>query len=101
MSNVNSTGGGRTSSRCFTLHANGTYEFSSETSSSGSVASSASQQSDSGTWTAASTTITSRSSKTGTRTYRLERRNHPKNGDPMLVLDGDAYVTAHQRPSWP
>jgi len=48
MSNVNSSGGGRMSNSCFTLYPNGTYEYYSETSSSGPVASSASQESDSG-----------------------------------------------------
>jgi len=101
MANVSGQGGGRMSNRCFTLREDGTYEYYAESSSSGPVASAASQESDSGTWTATATTITSHSSKTGTKTYKLERRNHPKNGDPMLVLDGDAYVTATKRPSWP
>jgi hypothetical protein len=101
MSNVNNYSGGRMSNRCFTLNADGTYEYYGETSSSGPAASSASQESDAGTWTATATTITPRSSKTGAKTYRLERRNHPKNGDPMLVLDGDAYVTFHKRDPWP
>jgi hypothetical protein len=101
MASVNTGSGGRMSNRCFTLYADGTYEFYAETSSSGPVASSASQESDSGRWTATRTTVTSHSQKTGTNTYRLERRNHPKTGDPMLVLDGDAYVTATQRAPWP
>ncbi|HYN83755.1 MAG TPA: hypothetical protein VER32_00780 [Pyrinomonadaceae bacterium] len=101
MASVNTGSGGRMSNRCFTLNADGTFEYHAETSSGGPVASSASQESDSGRWTATATTITSHSSKTGTNTYRLERRNHPKTGDPMLVLDGDAYVTATQRAPWP
>ena len=101
MANVNTGSGGRISNRCFTLYANGTYEYYGETSSSGPVASSASQESDSGTWTATATTITAHSRSGATNTYRLEKRNHPKTGDPMLVLDGDAYVTYAQRPPWP
>ncbi len=101
MANVNSHAGGRTSNRCFTLYADGTYEYYAETSASGPVASSASQESDSGRWTATATTITAQSPTTGTHTYPLEKRNHPKTGDPMLVLDGDAYVTATQRAPWP
>ena len=100
MSNVNSNSGGRMSNRCFTLYENGTYEYYSETSSSGPVASSASQESDSGTWTATSTTITRNSRSLGTETYSLERRNHPKTGDPMIVFDGDAYVTYSPRRPW-
>lgn len=88
------------SNRCFTLYENGTYEYYSETSSSGPVASSASQESDSGTWTATSTTITRNSRSLGTETYSLERRNHPKTGDAMIVIDGDAYVTYSPRRPW-
>lgn len=100
MANVNTGSGGRMSNRCFTLYENGTYEFYSETSSSGPVASSASQESDSGTWTATATTITRNSRTLGSETYPLEKRNHPKTGDPMLVLDGDAYVTYSPRQPW-
>lgn len=100
MSNVNTGSGGRLSNRCFTLYENGTYEYFSETSSSGPVASSASQESDSGTWTATATTITRNSRTLGLETYPLEKRNHPKTGDPMLVLDGDAYVTYSPRRPW-
>lgn len=100
MSNVNSSGGGRMSNRCFTLYENGTYEFYAETSSSGPVASSASQEYDSGTWSATANTITRNSRSLGTQTYPLEKRNHPKTGDPMLVLDGDAYVTYSPRQPW-
>jgi hypothetical protein len=101
MSNVNSGTGGRISSRCFTLYPNGTYEYYGETSSSGPIASSGSQESDSGTWTTTATTITRNSRTLGTETYSLEKRNHPKNGDPMLVIDGDAYVTYSPRSPWP
>jgi hypothetical protein len=101
MANVNSGTGGRISNRCFTLYPNGTYEYYSETSSSGPIASSASQESDSGTWTATATTITRNSRSLGTETYSLEKRNHPKNGDPMLVIDGDSYVTYSPRSPWP
>ena len=100
MSNVNSTGGGRMSNRCFTLYENGTYEYYAETSSSGPIASSASQESDSGTWSASGGTITANSRSRGTLVFQLEKRNHPKTGDPMLVLDGDAYVTYSPRQPW-
>ena len=35
--------------------------------------------------------------KTG---FPIELRNHPKTGDAMIVVGGDAYVTATQRPPW-
>jgi hypothetical protein len=101
MSNVNAHDGGRMSSdRYFTLYANGTYEYYGETSSSGQYGSMASQESDGGTWSATATSITTDSRKHGMSTYALEKRNHPKTGDAMLVLDGDAYVTFHQRRPW-
>lgn len=100
MSNVYASNGGRMSNRCFTLYENGTYQYYAETSSSGPVASSVTQESDKGRWTATATTITSVSPKTGTNTYRLEKRNHPKTHDPMLVMDGDAYVTYGPRRPW-
>ena len=100
MANVNTGNGGRISNRCFTLYENGTYDYYSETSSSGPVASSASQDSDSGTWTATATTITRNSRTLGSETYTLEKRNHPKTGDPMIIVDGDAYVTYSPRAPW-
>ena len=90
----------RMSNRCFTLAANGTYEFYSETSSSGGNGSSASQEYDSGRWSATATTLTANSNTHGTINYSLQKRNHPKTGDPMLIVDGDAYVTAYQKQPW-
>lgn len=101
QSNVNTGSGGRMSNICFELTADGRYAYQGETSSSGPVASSASQEYDEGTWTATATTITARSRSGRVTTFKLEKRNHPKTGDPMLVLDGDAFVTFYQRPPWP
>jgi hypothetical protein len=99
MSNLTGTNS-RMSSRCFVLYENGTYEYSAETSSSGAIASSASQEYDNGRWSATRTTLTAHSNKHGTITYPIELRNHPKTGDPMIVVDGDAYVTAYQKRPW-
>ncbi len=88
------------SSRCFTLYANGTYEYSAESSSSGTYGGTNSQSYDSGRWTATSTTLTAISNSRGRVVYPIVLRNHPKNGDPMIVVDGDAYVTATQRNPW-
>jgi hypothetical protein len=46
QSNVTASNGGRMSDECFTVHANGTYQYYAETSSSGPNGGSASQQSD-------------------------------------------------------
>lgn len=100
QSSVNTGSGGRMSNICFELTADGRYTYQGETSSSGPAASSASQEYDEGTWTATATTITAHSRGGRVTTYKLEKRNHPKTGDPMLVLDGDAFVTFYQRPPW-
>jgi hypothetical protein len=101
MSNVNASNGGRMSNRCFTLYENGTYDYYSETSSSGQYGGTASQESDSGTWSVSGATLTAQSRAQGRLTFSLEKRNHPKTGDPMLVLDGDAFVTYSPRSPWP
>ncbi len=88
------------SDRCFTLYENGTYEFFSEVSSSGAAGSSVGSNYDTGRWTATRSTITAYSKANGKIVYPIELRNHPKNGDPMIVIDGDAYVTQTQRRSW-
>ena len=88
------------SSRCFVLHANGTYEYSAESSTSGAAGSTAGQSYDTGRWTATTTTLTAYSNSQGKVVYPIELRNHPKTGDPMIVVDGDAYVTAYQKRPW-
>jgi hypothetical protein len=100
MSNVNANNGGRMSNTCFTLYGNGTFDYYSETSSSGPNGGSSSQESDSGTWSFAGGVLTANSRSRGTLTLPLEKRNHPKTGDPMLVLDGDAFVTYSPRAPW-
>ena len=100
MSNVTATGGGRMSNTCFTLYPNGTYEYYSETSSSNPYGGTASQSSDAGTWSVSGSTLIANSNSRGRVVYTLEKRNHPKTGDPMLMVDGDAFVTATQRRPW-
>ena len=100
MSNVQANDGGRMSNTCFTLNGNGAYEYYSETSSSNPNGGTGSQSSDSGRWSATSSSLTAHSNSGETKNYTLEKRNHPKNGDPMLVVDGDAYVTAYQKSPW-
>ncbi len=101
MSNVNANNGGRMSNTCFTLYENGTYDYYSETSSSGTYGGTASQESDSGTWSLSGTMLTANSRSRGLLKFTLEKRNHPKTGDPMLLLDGDAFVTYSPRQPWP
>jgi hypothetical protein len=93
-----------------TLKADGTYEYYSETSGTASgtnmygnqtyAGGMASQSSDRGTWRVKGNTIIANSVKTGIKVYQFEKRNHPKNGDPMIILDGTAYVTYFQKAPW-
>lgn len=101
VANVNATGGGaRTTNQCFTLHPNGRYEYYGETDSYGPNGGATSQGSDAGTWTATATSITARSASGRVTTFQLERRNHPKTNDPMLVLNGQTFVTFYQKAPW-
>jgi hypothetical protein len=100
LANVQSNDGGRMSERCFVLNGDGTYEYFAETSSSNPYGGTNSQDYDAGRWKASPTTITAHSNSGETYNYSLEKRNHPKTGDPMLIVDGDAFVTAYQKQPW-
>lgn len=88
------------SSQCFVLNQNGTYTYSAESSSSGANGSTASQSSDAGRWTATRTTLTVYSNTKGKIVYPIQLRNHPKTGDPMIVVDGSAFVTFYNKRPW-
>ena len=93
------------SSRCVVLNADGTYTFSSESSRSVNTdafsGGTASQGADRGTWYVQGDRIYYNSQTTGQGSYKLEKRNHPKNvNDPMIVIDGESYVTTTSRPPW-
>ena len=89
------------SSRCITLNGNGTYTYAGATDSYNPFGGTGSQAADSGTWTATQSTLTTHSRSGKTTTYRLEKRNHPKNvRDPMIVLDGQTFVTAYNKVPW-
>lgn len=93
------------SSRCITLNENGTYVYAAESSRSVNTnefsGGTSSQANDNGTWYVEGDRIFYHSRVSGAGSYKLEKRNHPQNvNDPMIVLDGDAFVTATQRPPW-
>ena len=93
------------SNKCITLNADGTYLYNSESSRSVNTpdlsGGTSSQGADSGTWYVQGDRIYYNSQTQGQGSYRLEKRNHPKNvGDPMIVLDGEAYVTATLKAPW-
>lgn len=96
-----SNSSGYASNRSLTLHENGTYEYVGESSSSGANGSTAGQSADRGTWRLEGNQIIAQSETEGPLVFTLILRNHPKTGDPMILLDGDAYVTATPRPPWP
>lgn len=102
VTNFSATNGGAyNSSACVVLNGNGTFVYGAETDSYNPNGGVTSQTADSGTWTATANSITANSRlRGGTVTYRLDRRNHPKTGDPMIILDGDAYVTFYQKAPW-
>lgn len=86
---------------CFTLYPNGTYEYSGESSNSNQYGGTASQTTDHGTWRVSGSMIFVNSQLKGPTSYTLEKRNHPKNNDPMLCLDGKCFVTFYQKAPWP
>lgn len=97
--------GGSSSQRCIVLNGNGTYTYNAESSSSVNTSEfaggTASQSGDSGTWWVEGDRIFYNSPTNGQGSYRLEKRNHPKNvNDPMIVLDGQPYVTAYNKAPW-
>ncbi|MGD0776608.1 MAG: hypothetical protein ABSC05_27650 [Candidatus Solibacter sp.] len=88
-------------SRCLTLTGGGSYAFAGETDSHNPKAGANSPAADSGNWTATETSLTTHSLSGKATTYRLERRNHPgKVRDPMIVLDGQAYVSFYTKTPW-
>lgn len=99
-SNFNANVGGSSSSACFELRADGSYVYGSERSSSGAYGGTSGSSSDSGRWTATATAITAHSRSGTVSTYQLQKRNHPKNRDPMLCLDGECYVTYWRKNPW-
>jgi hypothetical protein len=104
--NVTSTNsGGSSADECITLNQDGTYVYYSERSMSVNTnaysGGTNSQNGDRGTWYVQGDRIFYNSQSQGQGSYRLEKRNHPKNvGDPMIVLDGKAFVTATYRQPW-
>lgn len=108
ISNFNANqGGGSQTSRCFELRPDGSYVYDYDSSASaysggnsGLYGGTSSSSHDEGRWSVGAGTLTAQSSSGNTNTYRLEKRNHPKNRDPMICLDGDCYVTYWNKAPW-
>ena len=100
VSIVNAQQGARQSSQCITLQPNGAYTYVGGSDNYNSYGGLTTQSADSGTWTATETTLTAHSRSGKTTVYTLEKRNHPKNKDPMIVLNGQTFVTYYNKPPW-
>jgi hypothetical protein len=99
----NSTGGS-SSENCITLNADGTYEYYGESSRSVNTSTfyggTSTQSVDRGTWSVQGNTIFYNSQTRGKGSYQFQKQNHPKNGDPMIVIDGQTYVTFYNKTPW-
>jgi hypothetical protein len=93
-------GGARSASTCLVLNADGTYQYSAQSDNYNPNGSLVSDTQDYGTWTATENSISVVSKLRGPLTFTLEKRNHPKNGDPMLIIDGKALVTFYKKAPW-
>jgi hypothetical protein len=97
---VNAQQGGRQSNQCITMEPNGAYTYVGGSDNYNPYGGATTQSADSGTWTATETTLTAHSRSGKTTVYALEKRNHPKNKDPMIVLNGQTFVTYYNKPPW-
>ena len=90
---------------CVVINADGTYTYHMESyrsaGNNGSYLSNATQSNDRGTWSYdGMNTLTVNSQTQGQVVYTLEKKNHPKNGDPMIFLNGRGFVTYGPKPGW-
>jgi hypothetical protein len=89
---------------CFMLNADGTYSYQYEAnrsaSNGGNYGYSNSTDSDQGTWSFDGVDKVTVVSQKGTSTYTIEKKNHPKTGDPMIFVNGRGYVTFYNKKPW-
>ncbi|HEX5051462.1 MAG TPA: hypothetical protein VFZ65_06790 [Planctomycetota bacterium] len=102
MSNFSANnGGGSQTNTWIMLQADGRYQWHHDSVSTNPNGAAWGSQDETGSWSAAGDSITFRPDRGEPYTQGLEKRNHPKNvNDPMIVLDGKAYVTATNRRPW-
>lgn len=102
MSNFTANnGGGLQTNTSLTLRADGSYVWHYDSVSTNPNGAAWGSQDETGSWSATAASMTFRPDRGEPYTQRLEKRNHPKNtSDPMIVLDGKAYVTATARRPW-
>lgn len=103
------SGGGSSSERILEINADGTYRYYYEGSVSGKshdmygeeemFAQSASQDNDSGSWRLQGNVLHTQSNVHGYQTFTLQKQNN-QNNEPMILIDGDPYVTYYKRAPW-
>lgn len=93
-------GGGSSNQAVVTLRADGTYDYNAENCSTNPFGAAWGDARSTGTFVVRGDTIVFTPRGEEPVSYRLEKRNHPKNNDPMIVLDGKTFVTATQRRPW-
>jgi len=101
---TNTNSGGISSSESITINADGTYDYYNESAISVNgpdlAGGTASNGRDHGKWRLEGAVLHVWSDSAGYHAYAFEKRNHPKTGDPMIVLDGRTYVTYWQKAPW-
>lgn len=101
LSNFTANSGGSQSNTWITLQSDGRYQWHHDSVSSNPNGAAWGSQDEAGSWSVVGDQITFRPDGGSAYTQTLEKRNHPKNrNDPMIVLDGKAYVTATGRRPW-
>jgi hypothetical protein len=101
LGTVTANQGGSQSNTWITLQQDGRYQWHHDSVSTNPNGAAWGASDETGSWSYAGSTITFRPDGGAPYTQALEKRNHPQNhNDPMLVLDGKAYVTATARRPW-
>ncbi|MBS2040749.1 hypothetical protein JST97_37525 [bacterium] len=94
------TGGSYSVQRWVVLNQDGTYIYHGENANGGGNGQAYGDSEDRGRWWIEGETLCTQSVSGQSYQFPIELRNN-KNGDPMIVIDGDPYVTATQRAPWP
>lgn len=86
--------------RTLVLKANGTYYFLSETNNSGAYGQASGSSEEAGHWWLEGSLLWFQNHLGQTSHRQLDLQNHARNGDPMILLDGQPYVSREKRPPW-
>lgn len=86
--------------RTLYLKSSGTYYFHSESHNSGAHGQASGASEEAGHWWVEGSLMWFEDHRGQTSSRRLDLQNHPGNSDPMIVLDGENYVSRERRPPW-